>query len=95
MYLSAIQDPEIRNLAWRMALAMRGEDDPLLNPSDQVTAQKYLKKCLVTRSMNEVAALTPADIAGLLARGTLGSARYRAGQVIAAGRDRGARGRGR
>ena len=45
--------------------------------------------------MNEVAALTPADIAGLLARGTLGSARYRAGQVIAAGRDRGARGRGR
>lgn len=95
VYLSAIQEDEIRNLAWRMALAMREEDDPMLNPSDQVTAQKYLKKCLITRSMAEVAALTPADIAGLLARGTLGSARYRAGQVIATGRARGTRGRDR
>lgn len=88
VYISAIQDPEVRQMAWQMAHEMREEGDPKISPSDQVSAHKYLRKCLVTRSVNEVAALSWTDLAGLLARGTLGSARYRSGQLVATGRVR-------
>lgn len=77
IYLSLIQDGRIRSLAWSMAENMRESGDPDLAHADQVAALRYLKKCLVTRTLEEVAALTERDAAGLLARGMIGCARYR------------------
>lgn len=78
LYVEALNDDSIRAHALDIAQAMRQPDDPEVLLADLTAAQRYLKKCLTTRTADEVAALRRSDFAALLARGALGSARYRA-----------------
>lgn len=74
---SLITNPQLKALAWQLAEAARGDGDPVLAPGDQEAGRRYLRKCLTHMSMVELQRATVMELAGLLARGTVGAARYR------------------
>jgi hypothetical protein len=77
IYTDAINDPGVRDLAWRLADAARTEGDPTLAAVDRGASKRYLRKCILTRSTMELGEMTVRDFAELWALGILGHARYR------------------
>lgn len=80
MYERAISDPQLKMLAWKMAESMTTDGGPPLGAGDLEAARRYLRVCMMNMTTYELQTATNAELAGLLARGTLGAARYRAGR---------------
>lgn len=78
MYEQAVSDPNFKSLAWQMAERLVGADDPELGAGDVEAARRYLRACMLNMSVYELQTVTTQELAGLLARGALGAARYRA-----------------
>lgn len=76
-YIATAGDPEVKALAWRIAVAARMPDDPVLSVADLAASRNYLRKCMQRVPSNELQTMTPEELAGLWARGALGAARYR------------------
>lgn len=83
IFLGFVDDPEIENLAWNLANELRSGDDPRIHPADVTAARPYLRTCLMRMSEAERSSLTHHSAGALWARGALGAARYRVGQVDA------------
>jgi len=76
VYESAVSDPTIKTLAWRMA-EEAWDGEPGLNHMDLVASRAYLRACLLRFTVAEVSAMLPTDFAGLWARGCVGACEYR------------------
>lgn len=77
VYESLVTSNEVRALAWKIVEDTARGEDPRVSPIDMAGARNYLKTCLLNMSQGELANLTPLEAAALLARGAIGSARWR------------------
>jgi hypothetical protein len=81
IYVALVNDPNIERLAWRFAGELAMEGDPPIHRHDVVAARPYLRACISRMDDDEARQLTDDHAAGLWARGALGQARFRSGNV--------------
>lgn len=78
VYERAIANQELKAMAWQMAERESASESVALGPGDMEAARRYLRVCMRNMSVYELQTVATHELAGLLARGALGAARFRA-----------------
>jgi hypothetical protein len=77
-YADHIADPRCRAMAFDLARNLRAASDPHVSLVDLEVATKYLRTCILARSVAALSTMTLDQVAALWAQGAYGAARYRA-----------------
>lgn len=77
-YANHIADAGCRAMAFELARNLRGAGDAHVSVVDLEVATKYLRTCILSRSVTALGTMTMEQVAAMWAQGAYGAARYRA-----------------